>query len=209
VLSENELAATLGTSRTPIREALVLLVREGLVQVFPKIGSFVSRVDPYRVADAQFLREAVELASIRSLHKTGPLDQGQMDALRDNVKTQAELAEDQQEQFFALDDQFHRGLLNLGGHAGSWDAVAQAKAHLDRARMLGLREAHSIRDLAAEHQAILEAVAGEKLGEAEDLLRAHLRAVFGDIEAIREAHPDLFAADPDAVPVRRSIAVWP
>lgn len=66
-LSENELAASLGVSRTPVRESLILLAQEGLVQVFPKIGSFVSRVDPAQVADAQFLREAVELASLDDL----------------------------------------------------------------------------------------------------------------------------------------------
>src|SRR3712207_8797618 len=62
-LSENELAAALGTSRTPVRESLILLSQEGLVQVFPKVGSFVSRVDPERVSDAQFLRRSEEHTS--------------------------------------------------------------------------------------------------------------------------------------------------
>src|SRR3712207_6293623 len=66
-LSENELAAALGVSRTPVRESLILLAEEGLVQVFPQVGSFVSRVDPDRVADAQFLREAVELAALEDV----------------------------------------------------------------------------------------------------------------------------------------------
>src|SRR3954464_1739569 len=66
-LSENELAAALGVSRTPVRESLILLAEEGLVQVFPQVGSFVSRVDPVKVADAQFLREAVELAALDDL----------------------------------------------------------------------------------------------------------------------------------------------
>ena len=42
-----------------MRESLILLADEGLVQVFPQVGTFVSRVDPDRVRDAQFLREAV------------------------------------------------------------------------------------------------------------------------------------------------------
>ena len=63
-LSENELAAQLSVSRTPVRESLILLADEGLVQIFPKLGSFVARIDPERVADAQFVREAIELANI-------------------------------------------------------------------------------------------------------------------------------------------------
>src|SRR2546423_9074673 len=85
-VSENELAASLGVSRTPVRESLIMLAQEGLVQVFPKIGSFVSRVDPAQVADAQFLREAVELASLEDLPEQ--LDTGVVEELRDNLRRQ-------------------------------------------------------------------------------------------------------------------------
>ena len=87
-LSENELAAELGVSRTPVRESLILLADEGLVQVFPKVGSFVSRVDPQRVADAQFLREAVELASLKDLPPAGELDEDVLASLRANLEQQ-------------------------------------------------------------------------------------------------------------------------
>jgi len=66
-LSENELAQELGVSRTPVRESLILLREEGLVQVFPQIGSFVSLVDLGRVSDAQFVREAIECASLKEI----------------------------------------------------------------------------------------------------------------------------------------------
>ena len=85
-LSENELAAALGVSRTPIREALLLLIQDGLVQVYPKVGSFVAKVDPAAVAEAQFLREAVEVASLRSL--TFPLDERLAVSLSELVERQ-------------------------------------------------------------------------------------------------------------------------
>src|SRR6478672_13792128 len=66
-LSENELAQELGVSRTPVRESLILLREEGLVQVFPQIGSFVSLVDLARVSEAQFVREAIECASLKDV----------------------------------------------------------------------------------------------------------------------------------------------
>lgn len=73
-------------SRTPIRESLILLSEEGLVQVFPQVGSFVSRVDPAKVADAQFLREAVELASLEDL--PAEPDPDLVDELRHNLEEQ-------------------------------------------------------------------------------------------------------------------------
>src|SRR5262245_36244914 len=120
-LSENELAATLGVSRTPVRESLILLADEGLVQVLPQIGSFVSRVDPVRVANAQFLREAVELASLDDL--PAALDPALVEELRANLDAQRRPGIGIEE-FFCLDEAFHQGLLTLAGHGNAWATVA-------------------------------------------------------------------------------------
>ena len=135
-LSENELAAALGVSRTPVRESLILLSEEGLVQVFPQVGSFVSRVDPDSVADAQFLREAVELASLDDI--PAEPDPAVVAELRENLDEQ-QAPGIGLEEFFALDEEFHHGLLRLSGHERVWSTVVAAKGHLDRARRLGLQ----------------------------------------------------------------------
>ncbi|WP_030661240.1 GntR family transcriptional regulator [Streptomyces cellulosae] len=204
-LSENELAASMGVSRTPVRESLILLAQEGLVQVFPKIGSFVSRVDPAQVADAQFLREAVELASLDDL--PGDLDAALVEELRDNLKRQRH-ADLDLEEFFTLDEAFHHGLMRLSGHGNVWTTVAAAKGHLDRARRLGLHENESPAVFAAQHHEILDAVVGGDVPLARTAMRTHLRAVFQDIERIRAHSPELFAAGASTVPVRRNVVVW-
>lgn len=203
-LSENELAASLGVSRTPVRESLILLVEEGLVQVFPQVGSFVSRVDPDRVADAQFLREAVELASLEDL--PAEPDPELVAELRRNLEEQHRpglTVED----FFALDEEFHHGLLRLAGHGRAWATVVSAKGHLDRARRLGLQETPP-EGFADQHVEILEAVLSGDVAGARAAMRTHLRAVFDDVEAIRERSPELFASASGAVPVRRNVVVW-
>jgi DNA-binding GntR family transcriptional regulator len=204
-LSENELAATLGVSRTPVRESLILLADEGLVQVFPQIGSFVSRVDPARVADAQFLREAVELASLDDL--PAALDQDVVEELRANLDEQRR-PDIGIEEFFGLDELFHHGLLRLAGHGAAWTTVASAKGHLDRARRLGLYDAQSPEVFAAQHVEIFQAVTDGDLTMARTAMRTHLRAVFEDIERIRARSPELFSSDPSATPTRRTVVVW-
>jgi DNA-binding GntR family transcriptional regulator len=203
-LSENELAAQLGVSRTPVREGLILLAEEGLVQVFPQVGSFVSRVDPAKVADAQFLREAVELSSLDDL--PDELDPGIVGELRANLDQQ-HTPELGIEEFFALDEEFHHGLLRLAGHGSAWATVVAAKGHLDRARRLGLRTSEPPA-FVAQHVAILDAVLAHDTAAARRAMRAHLRAVFDDIETIRAQSPELFASGADGVPIRRSIVVW-
>ncbi|WP_208630414.1 GntR family transcriptional regulator [Amycolatopsis kentuckyensis] len=204
-LSENELAASLGVSRTPVREGLILLSDEGLVQVFPQIGSFVSRVDPQRVADAQFLREAVELAALDDL--PAALDDAVVEDLLDNLARQQH-PDIGLEEFFALDEAFHHGLLKLSGHGNAWTTVASAKGHLDRARRLGLYDAQSPAEFATQHVEIFDAVRTGDVAVARAAMRRHLRAVFEDVERIREQSPELFSTDPTSVPTRRNVVVW-
>src|SRR3954469_968207 len=64
-LSENELAGRFGVSRTPIREALVRLRDDRLVEIEPQLGPFVARISGRAVGDAQFVRESLECAAIR------------------------------------------------------------------------------------------------------------------------------------------------
>ncbi|OZM79205.1 GntR family transcriptional regulator [Pseudonocardia sp. MH-G8] len=203
-LSENELAARLGVSRTPVRESLILLAEEGLVQVFPQVGSFVSRVDPARVADAQFLREAVELASLEDLPARP--DPDLVRELRENLSAQRRPGLDVEE-FFALDEAFHHALLRLSGHGNAWTTVVAAKGHLDRARRLGL-QATAPPAFTDQHVEILDAVLAGGVAAARTAMRAHLRAVFDDVEQIRARTPELFASGPTSVPVRRNVVVW-
>src|SRR5713226_2287800 len=66
-LSRNALAAQFGVSSTPIRDALMRLEEEGLVDVFPQYATVVSRVDVRLAQQAHFLRQAVELEIVRGL----------------------------------------------------------------------------------------------------------------------------------------------
>src|SRR3954471_8997655 len=66
-LSRTDLAAQFGVSSTPIRDALMRLEEEGLVDVFPQYATVVSRVDVRLAQQAHFLRQAVELEIVRVL----------------------------------------------------------------------------------------------------------------------------------------------
>ena len=64
-LSENELALRFGTSRGPVREALIRLGEDGLIDVLPQRGSFVGRLSLPAIERARFVREALEIAVVR------------------------------------------------------------------------------------------------------------------------------------------------
>ena len=82
-----------------------------------------------------------------------------------------------------------------------------AKGHLDRARRLGLKET-SPAPFADQHVEIFHAVVDSDLPRARSTMRTHLRAVFDDVEKIRQRSPELFAAADGSMPVRRNVVVW-
>jgi DNA-binding GntR family transcriptional regulator len=202
-LSENELSAELGVSRTPVRESLILLRGEGLVEVFPQVGTFVSLVDPDRVAQAQFVREAIECSSLQSVELPLPLDDHA--ALTENLSRQdAAAADGRTDDFFDLDEEFHHTLLRIAGHETAWSTVTSAKAHLDRARRMSLVDTRPLDTLVAQHRSVADALAAGQRDVAVERLRTHLRAVFEDVETIRAARPDLFSDAGSGRPTRRA-----
>lgn len=202
-LSENELAQELGVSRTPVRESLILLREEGLVHVFPQIGSFVSLVDLGRVFEAQFIREAIECASLAD---AAP-DAAGIDGLRQILKSQWDAeAAGNIEEFFRLDEDFHHELLRLAEHETAWNTVNSAKAHLDRARRLSLIDTRPVLTLIEQHTAIVDALEANNPQAADVSLRIHLRDVFEDIKRIQATSPGLFSDGTVPRPTRRTIA---
>lgn len=199
-ISENELSTRLGVSRTPIREALLLLADGGLVEVFPRIGTFVTRLDLTQVREAQFLREAVEIASLRSM--TFPLDSTLVDEVWSNLRAQDAVPDGDLPSFFKLDEEFHRMLMALAGHEGSWATVAAAKSHLDRARVLGIKAVSDHRRFYVQHVEIFEAIVAEEIDRAEELLRGHVRVIFSDIVEAEALRPELFKGSSDKPQLR-------
>lgn len=187
LLSENELAAALEISRQPVREALLLVAQEGLVEVRPQSGTYVTRIDPARVREAQFIREAIELASLDACDVPTRDDERM---LRDIIRRQRRARE--RDAFYPLDEEFHRALLGLAGHANAWAAVSAAKGHLDRARYVGMSATRDVQDYVDDHERVVDALAAGDREAAIAALREHLRFVFTDLEAVRERHPELF-----------------
>jgi len=186
-VSEGDLAAELGVSRTPVRESLILLAEEGLIHVYPQLGSFVARIDVQQVRDAQFIREAVELAALHAAAaRATPAD---VAALRALIAAQRKA---DATTFFTLDDDFHRSLMAAAGHESAWRIVGSAKGHLDRVRRLSLPIPNTIERLIDEHTDVVDHLEAGREPAAVAALQRHLRGVFDDLDTIRARHEDLF-----------------
>jgi DNA-binding GntR family transcriptional regulator len=190
-VSEAELALELGVSRTPVREALIKLAEERLVEILPQRGSFITPIRLHDVLEARFIREALEIAVVREAAATGRAEiLGRLEAL---LHAQRAAARDKDlERFLDLDEAFHHTLSESIDKQRSWRLIQTVKHQLDRVRYLSLPEPGNLALLIRQHAAIAEAVLAGKPEKAETLMRAHLREVLRFIEEKHAKEPDLF-----------------
>jgi GntR family transcriptional regulator, rspAB operon transcriptional repressor len=192
-LSENELALHFGTSRAPVREALIRLVEEGLIEVQPQRGSFVSRISLASMQRARFVREALEIAIVRRAAERGlsPAAQEKIAA----ALADQENAQGDPEHFTLADDAFHRAFADDIGIARIWSVLEREKSQFDRIRFLSLPVRTPVEALIVQHREILKAVLNRDPEEAEAAMRVHLSEVLKITEQLAAEHPDLIVND--------------
>lgn len=200
-LSENELAARHSVSRTPVREALIRLADEGLIEVVPQLGTFVSRISVREVVEIQFIRETLERASLpHAIKQITARDEAYLRGLLDE---QEEAGQNHDlGRWFETDEELHRALLEIGGHPRVWPIVSSAKAHLDRVRMLSLPDPEILDELLTQHRAIVDHVTGKRRRQADQVLTQHLRVALDILTPLEEEHPDYFLLDEDDAPAQ-------
>lgn len=190
-LSEKELTERFGVSRTPVREALIRLAEERLVDIFPQSGTFVGRIPLAGLPEAVVIRKALEMAALDLAMGEGEPER--FEALdRVNARLEAMAGIDDRDGFHAADELFHETVAAIAGHPGLWRVASQAKTQIDRCRRLTLPTLGRMGQVIAEHRAIVAAMrAGDRDG-ARAALDRHLSAVLPDVEQIRARHPDYF-----------------
>ena len=194
-LSENEIAARLGVSRTPVREAIIRLEGEGLLTVRPQVGTVVAPIDLDAVADGQFLREALECRTVAiAATRVRPADARTLRALlRDQARA---VARRDEAGFIALDDRMHCHLMAMAGRPRAWHHVEEVKAQLDRVRVLSLGDPDWLSTILAQHDEIVRHVLDGDAERAVAAMEMHLRAVFASIDAIARERPEYFRGGP-------------
>ncbi len=196
LLSENQQALRLGVSRTPVREAIQRLVREGWVHVLPQRGTRVSLLSMQRIEEALFVREAVETHGVRRLLDRHPHDTD-WTALEQCIQAQKSALNAQDlEAIMQADAAFHRTLLELSGMGAVWHIVAQARDMHQRVRAIAVPELHSGEQALKDHRAIVLALRRHDCTLAIRKIESHLKHNAVLVQKIATRHPDYFEREP-------------
>ena len=192
VLARGAVAARLGMSQTPVREALVRLQDEGLIEVVPHSATRVSRIDLAHAQEALFLRLSIELEIVRRLAR-GPTPDLAAELQADLARMKGDLDAGDQAGFATADETFHAALYAAAGVPGLSDLVRGRSGHLDRLRRLHLPSPGKAEAVLHDDEALAGAILGGRPAEAERILRAHLSGTFAEAERLRAASPHLFS----------------
>jgi DNA-binding GntR family transcriptional regulator len=188
-LSESDVAKTLSVSRQPVREAFIKLSEEGLVQVLPQRGTFVTRISVASVMDVRFVREAIEADVVRVVAEANAPET--IAELRRQIAEQRKVPQHDRAGFLRLDELFHRTLADAAGKAYAWSVIESVKAQMDRVRFLSVDDMQVGR-LIDQHERIVDHLASGDKAAAEEATRLHLREILCSLPEIARSRAELF-----------------
>ena len=191
-LQDKLLCAQFSVSRTPVREALIRLAEDGLVDIFPQSGTFVSRIKGDAIPEALDIRQALEcLAVARATTLARASDIAALDAL---LARQTDLAEaGDTGAFHDADELFHETISLIAERPGLWTLVKQVKLQIDRTRVLTLPASGRMAQVVAEHRLVRDAIAAQDAATAQATMMEHLSVVIPDLARLRGEYPAYFA----------------
>jgi DNA-binding GntR family transcriptional regulator len=172
---EQELAVMLGVSRTPVREAVIRLHNEGLLEIIPRHGV---RIVPIAVSDMREIYDVLislepRAAELLAARGASAKELRQLEACCERM-TDA-LARDEMEAWALADEEFHLGIVRLSGNRRLADIVLNCWDQVHRARYFTLRlrkHPHPSKSI-EEHYEIIEAIRRGDAKAASDIYRRH------------------------------------
>ncbi|KZC00953.1 GntR family transcriptional regulator [Methylobacterium radiotolerans] len=181
-LHEHQIAQDLGISRTPVREALTLLEREGFVSTVPRRGLFVTRKTKREIVEmitvwaalegmaAHAAARHAEDSDLRALGRA--FEDFDISTLPDHLKAYDEANLD-----------FHRTIVRLGGCGLMVEMTTNLFIHMRALRSAFLHRAGRLEDSMREHAAIIAALQARDADRAAVLVRDHALGLIAHVEA--------------------------
>ena len=179
-LPEAELAAGLAVSRTPLREALRMLLAEDLVEQLPTGGMLVRRLDLQDMRELYAVRAVLEGLAAREACRR--LTEADLEALG-NLVERMRLLVDHPAELTRLSGEFHARIAAVAGNRRCEQLLRQLHGHMRRYHALSSRRGPRRRAALEDHRALFEALSARDPDAAERTVRDHVLAACREAEA--------------------------
>ncbi|GAB6093233.1 GntR family transcriptional regulator [Furfurilactobacillus curtus] len=192
-INKNDLAASLDIGITPVREALIRLQREDLLDIRPQSGTFVSKITLDEVYQARFVRKTLEQVVVADASKITTTTQ--LKELRKILGLQqVYLNSRDYDNFFDLDEQFHRSFYEITHKLYVWSWLQKVNIQYNRFRYLRLDVSPlDWKKIYQDHEQLTDAIAHQDSDYASKLIGRHLDMLDTDAEVVKKKFPEYFS----------------
>src|SRR5574344_1244482 len=195
-IREEDLVSRFHISRTPSRAVILRLELDGFLNVAPKRGTYVSKMDAKKISNSLFIRKTDETTVLKRLIEC--INDEQINELEDLLNKQEKIVYmepsiEKSKLFFNNDNLFHATLFRFMNLEGVWKEIHTNQNNLNRVRiMANLREANKVEKVYAQHVQILEGLKEKNLDKTLEAFKAHIDGGFDGIDNVIKKYKDYF-----------------
>ncbi|MDO4523508.1 MAG: GntR family transcriptional regulator [Eubacteriales bacterium] len=199
MINDMEIAAQLGISRTPVREAIIQHSNgSGIIEIFPQRGMRVAYIDLKKVYECRFLRITLEREMVRNacdLVKSEDISE-----LRENINLQAlYFREKNFRKVLEYDNRMHRRIYEICRCEMIYNQISESMIHYDRARNLETTISGYDRTI-QDHRDLVDAIAKNDKDGAEKVIIGHLGRWMLNEKEVHEKFKSYFLKDETEIP---------
>ena len=190
-ISEKEISELLDVSRTPVRESFLLLSNQGLLEILPQRGTFISKISLKEVSDGLFIRKSLELSVMDEA--VNVLTDDDLNDIEDILTEQKKSINNRDlKKFVDLDDQFHKMIFFRSKKEKVWELICTANIQYDRVRVLTLFDTKKMEILHKEHSVIFNGLKNRNIGLLKKSILKHLGKLMSEEEILKVKFPNYF-----------------
>lgn len=192
VISEPDVCKNFEMSRTPIREAFIKLSEEGLLDIFPQKGSYISKLDFSKIKESIFMREALEKEVFNiACNKLTDEDINELNKIisfQENIFNFGNNAKE----FYELDNRFHSFIFKQCGFENIWTCIENMSLDYNRLRLLDTISTDNNAKVIQQHKNIVMAIKDKSFSNFKDEIYSHLRNITLDEKKLESLYPNFF-----------------
>ena len=195
-LNVEELCSLFQVSRSPLRDALLRLERDRLVDIFPQRGTRVSYLDEDIIEEERYMRKCMELGALKralSKERSNKEKEAFVSKLESILLMQkAYILEDNLSSFYTSDDELHHLFQIEAGLLNVWKIISAHTGNDKRIRILSFSDKTIVSSVLDEHKAIVDAIKEGKNDLAVELDEKHLAKVNKEMKELKMLFPSYF-----------------
>ncbi|HZK27601.1 MAG TPA: GntR family transcriptional regulator [Thermoclostridium sp.] len=191
LLNVTSISELLNVSRTPVRDALIKLGKDGLVDVIPQKGTRVSRIDIRRVEEELFLRQSLEVRAVTVFMQK--YKESHINRLMEYINKQDEaLLTQDYVSCLQHDDAFHHVFFEAIDKNLCWETIESMSGHYRRVRLMSIWDRNIFQGVIEQHRQMVKNITSNNIQMVRKLFLEHSSKLVKEIGILSEKYPNYF-----------------